>query len=644
MRGKLTVLFGGYLLCGGLAISAQNIAVGPNVHVSKVYPDRQHYETQVATDPTHPERLIGCSIIAPAEKERSPVDHKTVVYVSGDGGKSWEPTLEIGPGLISRDPSCIFGADGTAYFAAFGFPADTQAQPKPSGKSRSKTWVYRSNDGGKTWLQPTVLPIIDRDFLTVDNGSPKYKGRVYLTGIAGMKPLDDKRSLSVETVFRSLDGGQTFEEPVRLASTNNHHLIGSGNGVVLSDGTLLSPYAEIKSFWREGGSFGIPENKPGESNASLKVVTSADGGQSFSDAVIASDWYLRFYGTISDMPSVAVDQSQGPFQDRVYIVWADLRSGRGEVLLVSSSDKGKTWSKPLVVNDDWWPANAGGGPDHTMPEVAVNSAGVVGIMWYDRRDSPDNNGWWVRFAASMDGGDTFLPSVKVSEAPQSLDPARLPVLDTETHPGGSPAAGGAVLDSQIYLSAFWFMGGDTAGLAADSSGRFHPFWIDNRTGIPQVWTATVSVEGRARHQGSVDLDDLADVTDLVMLEFENCRYDAGAGTVSAEAYVINKSEKTLKGPMRVKVLSIESTVGMPQILNSDNQLKRSGAVLDFSSLLDHDALAPGARSRPKPIQVRLSDPKLFHPVVESRYAVSFANIKAKVFAKETVASSSTANR
>jgi len=38
-----------------------------------------------------------------------------------------------------------------------------------------------------------------------------------------------------------------------------------------------------------------------------------------------------------------------------------------------------------------------------------------------------------------------------------------------------------------------FMGGDTAGLAADASGIFHAAWVDNRSGVPQMWTAAISV-------------------------------------------------------------------------------------------------------------------------------------------------------
>jgi hypothetical protein len=35
--------------------------------------------------------------------------------------------------------------------------------------------------------------------------------------------------------------------------------------------------------------------------------------------------------------------------------------------------------------------------------------------------------------------------------------------------------------------------GDTAGLAAGTDGVFHALWIDTRTGVPQVWTAGVTV-------------------------------------------------------------------------------------------------------------------------------------------------------
>src|SRR5260370_35671156 len=115
---------------------------------------------------------------------------------------------------------------------------------------------------------------------------------------------------------------------------------------------------------------------------------------------------------------IAVDPTGGAFKDRVYAVWNDGRIKRSAIMLSFSSDSAKTWSKPQVIDDV-----VGGestGADNFMAEAAVNKSGVVGVMWYDRREDPLNPGYTARFRASLDGGDTWLPSVKVSEAEQSF--------------------------------------------------------------------------------------------------------------------------------------------------------------------------------------------------------------------------------
>ncbi len=626
------------LLAASLGISsvgsAQDapISVGRNVQVSKVNGDRQHWETQVAADPTHPERLVGCSIISPAEKSLNAIDHKTVVYTSSDGGGSWRPTLELGPELISRDPTCEFGPDGTAYFAAFAFSVSVnspeswrRSQPETSTK---KLFVYRSKDGGKTWLPPAALPIIDRPFLAIDRTNGKYRGRIYITGAGGDKRTDTNRRLTMPTLFYSRDGGTTFEDPTHLISDDIHPLIGPGNSVVLSDGTLIWPFGDLKEYQASlfDDQQGIQENKPGHSNARLRVITSDTGGKSFSEAASISDWYLRFYDRVNSMPSVAVDGTLGAFKDRIYVGWSDARSGRTEILVSSSADKGKTWSKPIVVDDDLPRAKPGDGPDDHMPALAVNSGGVVGVMWYDRRDNPDNLGWYARFSASLDGGETFLPSVRVSEAPYFLDPRKPVALDQE-----ADARGGGT--HEIFMSAFAFMGGDTVGMAADANGIFHPFWIDNRTDVPQIWTAPVTVIGKALKNGSTDLQDLADITDKVDVDFRNAHYDPESRIVSAEIYLKNHSEQELTGPVKVRVLSLGSTVGPTEILNSDNKSARSGAIWDFSALLPGARLRPGETSEPKSIRMRITDPKLFYPIAATRYAISFASLRLKVLGK-----------
>jgi hypothetical protein len=100
--------------------------------------------------------------------------------------------------------------------------------------------------------------------------------------------------------------------------------------------------------------------------------------------------------------------------------------------------------------------------------VAVNKTGIVGVMWYDSRELPaKRRGWNIRFRASLDGGETWLPSVRVTNK-QSL-----------------------FKKGERFLS---MRAGDTAGLVAD--GVFQVTWVDNRTGERQVWTAAIRVEQR----------------------------------------------------------------------------------------------------------------------------------------------------
>jgi hypothetical protein len=601
------------------------VTVGPNVHVSKMNDSRQHWETQVAADPTNSARLIGCSIISPPEEGHSAGDHKTIVYASSDGGKSWRPTLESPPGMISRDPTCAFGPDGTAYFVNFAFSADAFSESSTHAKEETikKLFVYRSEDGGKTWAKPVGLQISDRPFLVIDHSNSKYRGRVYLTSNSGVRRTDGDELTTMPLVFHSSDKAMTFADPLSVLTDDNRWIVGPGNAVVLSDGTLVWGQAELKV----GGSAGIPHNKPDQSNARLKILVSADGGTSFLKATVAGDWYLRFYDGVNSVPSLGADASQGPFKDRVYAAWSDARSGRSEILLSFSSDKGKTWSKPVAVNDDAPRPAPGEGPDDQMPTVAVNSAGVVGVMWYDRRDNPDNLGWYARFSASLDGGETFLPSVRVAEAPHFLDPRKKIALDSEAE--GENLSGGS---HEIFVSAFAFMGGDTAGMAADADGVFHPFWVDNRTGVAQIWSAPVTVSGNAVGNGSADLQDFVDVTAKLEVEFKHTSYDPNSQKVTGDICLTNRSPQDLSGPIKIRILSLASAVGPTDILDSDNESRRSGAVWDLSAFLLDGRLPSGKTSKPRHFEMRVNDPKLFHPI-GSRYAVSFASLRLKVLAK-----------
>jgi hypothetical protein len=594
------------------------IRVGPNVRISAKNPDRLHHEIDLAASPTDPKRLLACTMIFdPKEASRH-----VVAYLSTDAGKTWDPTLEINRTTFVGDPDCTFGPDGTAYFSALPLHYESAAD--------AEMLVYRSPDGGKTWLTPTVLPFIDREYLTIDRTKGPHRGRIYLHGNAVNEATVDGDERLVFTLFRSNDGASTFGPSTRLLSDGDHMPLGTGNGAVLSDGTYLASFFEWSD--RKNLSAGLNDEKAA---GTIKVVRSTDGGDHFSKADVVSEWHECF-GWTPGVPYLAADSSGGPFQDRLYIVWPDHRSGRCEIVFSFSADKGKTWSKPITVNDDQSPGDRERGRDHMIPAVAVNRAGIVGVSWYDRRESSDNvGGWFSRFAASRDGGETFSPSVRVSEViHQFRDGLPIPIM---AYSGGGghrrPKARGGNIQMDIgpqwidYLSA-----ADTGGLAADGEGAFHPIWIDNRTGVGQLWTSEVRVEGAAAVNGSPELAALSDLTQSLAVDFSNTAYDPATRTVSLDATLANTSDKPLSGPFRVRVLGLSSGSAVPEILDADNHLPAAGAVWTFASKSADGRLGPGETTAVRRLRFRLKDLAPFQ-LDKSHRLGSLISVQAKVLGK-----------
>jgi hypothetical protein len=220
------------------------------------------------------------------------------------------------------------------------------------------------------------------------------------------------------------------------------------------------------------------------------------------------------------------------------------------------------------------------GPDNFLATVAVNKRGVVLVTWYDRSDNPDL-GWYVRARASLDGGETWLPSIRVSEKPNTFPPRK---VFTQTW----------VEEHRHVVTIFQpsqFFAGDYAGLAADARGTFHALWVDNRTGLPQVWTAAIEVAGTAIQNGSSELAQFTDVSDDLELEVVSSDYDRASNTVTIGIRLKNLSAKIIHGPVKLHLMNVNSTTGSPSVVNADNKMADAGAEWDFSSSLTNNVLS-----------------------------------------------------
>src|SRR5689334_668584 len=344
------------------------------------------------------------------------------------------------------------------------------------------------------------------------------------------------------------------------------------------------------------------------------------------------------------IPDIAVDPGSAQFKDRVYVVWSDFRSGRLEIMLSYSSDKGKTWSREQIINDDK-PARDPlvNGPDNVTPAVAVNKDGVVAVAWYDRREFEDNISWNIRMRASLDGGETWTPSVKVTDKPSIFGgPNETWVAAGGGGGGGGRGRGGGGADSarsggamvqlagRLSYANFTFAPGHNGAFTADAAGGFHPAWIDYRNGIAQLWTTTVKVNGVVAMNGGGDLADLSNLSGRVTLETINTSYDRKTNQLTFRTVLRNPSRTdTIRGPLKARVLLLTSeNANKVEVANSDNAMKGVGAVWDFTKELKDNTLLPQQTSVPKDLVFQLSGMMPFRDGTELH--LNFVTMDAKI--------------
>ncbi|HWF83753.1 MAG TPA: sialidase family protein [Vicinamibacterales bacterium] len=573
------------------------VHVGPNVQVSVAKTSTMHGEGAITADPTDARRLLVCSMYFDEK-----IDHGIVVYASRDSGAHWDRTFETRVDQESGDPACAFGPDGVAYLTMI---------PDTSTAAQVRVTIFRSEDGGQIWRPAGMIGYIDRESIVVDGTGGRFHNRVYVHG-TGFSGATDGASLSSVKLYASTDGGRTFGRPVERLSLNRRLAGPMGNSVVLSNGRWVAVFAERKQFGESNDDrpaaplFSLP---PEPEDTWVRVVSSDDGGDSLNELVTVSGWHMpnHYIRQSSTVPTIAADATNGPFADRLYVVWPDSRFGGTDVLLSYSADRGRTWAPPIIINDDRAPAPPAALPNHLLPAVAVNSAGVVAVTWLDRRDARDNLGWRERVRVSLDGGETFMASSVVGEAPSQFDGREHWPTFAYTSGGGSKVTSGGLIRMNILAPPHLYFPGDYAWVAAGVDGVFHPYWIDNRTGWPQVWTAAVQVAGSAIKNGAADLADLDDLTPLTELKWTSSEYDRSTHTVSATLRLDNTSTRTLQGPFKIRLIRSDSDVASLEAIGASNGLTGPGAVWDVTAFTTESRLAPGSTSRPFILSSKLHD-------------------------------------
>jgi hypothetical protein len=594
-----------------VALPAGRIVVEPDFLVTRDG-DVPHVETMIAASPRKVTNLVAGAITL-TSREGS---WGCKAYASQDGGRAWTPSPvaeQVATG--GGDPQVGFTPNGTALFACLAFVKDD------TGRTRAALQVNRSEDGGLTWSRAADLGYsYDHPMLAVDQTVGRFAGRAYIGVLYG-------REYNIG-IFRSTDEGRTWTGPVRLHSGGR---VGANVFplVVFSDGALLVP---VEDFPLDGDA--VKSAQP----LTMWTALSEDGGVTFTPLRRAHTVHFQMDTLrriiLLGQPAFAADLSER-HRDRLYTVWNDFgTSGTATARALSSysDDRGRTWSQPIAVDP-----SAPRGAAQFNPALAVNSSGVVGVTWYDMRGSGDSVGWHQYFAASVDGGVSFLPAVQVSsEISRPFGAGNLAV-----NPMGFSDGKGPLMLSFVSAASRWGNGGDYSGLAADRDGVFHPFWADSRSGTFQGWTARIRVElpkaggdsavASSARPASTAAPTAApltaaapsDVTSRVEVVADPSHYDAATRELELSLRLKNVSDRPIRGPLVVTVQRFGSSAESqltesekarereqtPVILNAANAKPNDGAVFDYTPALGGtEILMPGAQSGPVRWRFRVKDP------------------------------------
>ena len=387
-------------------------------------PDRLYNHPVVAVDPTNPQTVV----LAVGDSRNGGCR----LHVSYDGGLTFAPAAKT---FMPEDlPYCIqlnfgpaidleFAPDGELYIATAGSSLKTG---HPRGPVDALT--IRTSDLGATTESFTVEKAREIPYMAAGQNE---------TGVSSLGnntvAVDTKDRNRIYRSFRYRTRGPSVADRPRVAVSNDRGrtwapsidpLDELGADVFGGDLPMLAagPGGVVYGFTRERLR-AAPAGQPRNTKQRIFMSKSTDGGQTWKTTVAFDD-----ARDLSD-PGVAADPRNG----NVYVVFeSEVANGTEHVFFMTSSDEGRTWSKPVDIIDD-----QGKDHSHSVPGISVAPDGRVDVAWYDFRADPfftPGSNLRQRYAdvymaTSTDEGRSWSPNIRVSD--RSIDTAIGAAFDNE---------------------------------------------------------------------------------------------------------------------------------------------------------------------------------------------------------------------
>ncbi|MBT3231773.1 MAG: T9SS type A sorting domain-containing protein [Calditrichaeota bacterium] len=405
--------------------------VGPNVLVSDDENHRHQNETCVAINPADPNHILGgCNDYRDGNVSCG-------WFVSFDGGENWENGLVDGLDVFSRsgDPTLVLNSEGHAWYCGIHYNRNDYV---------GGIFVSHSEDGGLNWDEPDWVithegeddpPFDDKPYLGIDNTGSEFDGNLY---VSWTRYGTGQIYFSVST-----DGGENWAEPLRLWANR-------GQGSL----PIVGPDGELYVVWKDYTWDRVVGKK------------SLDGGESFGDVFVVAET-VQLPNELppsefrtNSLPTGCVDISGGENNGRIYVAWADERSGDADILMCISDDGSENWSEPIRLNDD----EIENGIDQFFPWMCSDPTdGKIYAIWYDRRLDEENM-MVDTYGVIWNGIDDLPDNERITS--ESWDP-------------GVGFNGGFI--------------GDYSGIAA-LEGKSHPAWCDTRNDNQDIYWAVFDEE------------------------------------------------------------------------------------------------------------------------------------------------------